>query len=502
MKTLISLFVFLLMMSSSMNAQYRIKGKMVAGGTDTDYFNKFSSVVNGNIFVGCTSSSNKSRTKSENSRGSLDYWVTKLSVNSNSTFTKAWDKTIGGNNGDNLRAVVATTDGGCLLAGSSSSGMSGDKTDTASPWGKDCWLVKLNKAGNIQWQKTIYNTEYGTISPNDMDGLTDGGFIMCSGTGLTKLDSLGNIVWFQPSPPGEKYYTVKHTFDGGFIIAGDSYAYLGKFATTLTKTDSYGVEQWSKDFNYDGDGDPEYFHLGESAIQTSDGGYAIYWVLGFNDHYSDNYLDYIELYKLDTAGNTIWYAKDEHTTAFNYAALAETTDGGFLLGSSWGGYSVRKLDKNGNMIWEEKTPRSDSLAYYYTYDELRSIVRISPQSYLLGGTAYNYLDDEYNNYLNDVYVVGITDTTGRNSMLSNFVDNNASKINSTDFKVYPNPAKDKLFIQSQKLATFILADASGKIFLTMNVNGNYTADVSQLSAGIYYLRNTNSNKSEKIIVVK
>ena len=501
MKTLISLFAFLLIMSSNINAQFRVKGKIVAGGSDTDYFNKFSAVVNGNVFVGCTSSSNKSRTKSENSRGSFDYWVTKLSVKGNSAFTKAWDKTIGGNKGDNLTAVVATTDGGCLLAGSSSSGISGDKTDTAGSYGSDCWLVKLDKTGNIQWQKTIYNIDYTTsVTPNDMDGSTDGGFILCSRTGLTKLDSLGNIVWFQPAPPNEVYLSVKHTMDGGFILASN-YAYFGNFATKLTKTDSYGIKQWSKDFSYDGSGDPEYFHAGASAIQTSDGGYAIYWVLGNSDHYSNYYLDYIELYRLDATGNTIWYAKDEHTSAFNYVGLAETIDGGFLLGVSWGGYGVRKLDKNGNMLWEASTPKSDSSAYY-TFDELRSIVRISPQSYLLGGTAYNYAD-EYVTYVNDVYVVGITDTTGRNFVPSNFVDNNlASKTNPTDFKVYPNPVKDKLFIQSQKLATFILADASGKIFLTINVNGNYTADVSQLSAGIYYLRNTNSKKSLKIIVVK
>ncbi len=43
--------------------------------------------------------------------------------------SKIWDKTIGGNDYDFATAIVATTDGGFVLVGPSSSGISGDKTE-------------------------------------------------------------------------------------------------------------------------------------------------------------------------------------------------------------------------------------------------------------------------------------------------------------------------------------------------------------------------------------
>src|SRR4051812_7592406 len=102
MKTLLSLLVFLFILSTNINAQFITRGKLVAGGTSSDNLVKVSDPVGGNIFIGVNSNSNKSKTKSENSKGSFDYWVTKLSVNNNGTFKKVWDKTIGGDNYDQL----------------------------------------------------------------------------------------------------------------------------------------------------------------------------------------------------------------------------------------------------------------------------------------------------------------------------------------------------------------------------------------------------------------
>ncbi|MFO0485605.1 MAG: T9SS C-terminal target domain-containing protein, partial [Sphingobacteriia bacterium] len=44
--------------------------------------------------------------KSENSRGSYDYWVVKLDANGN----KQWDKTLGGSGGDQLFSLQQTAD--------------------------------------------------------------------------------------------------------------------------------------------------------------------------------------------------------------------------------------------------------------------------------------------------------------------------------------------------------------------------------------------------------
>jgi type IX secretion system substrate protein len=100
-----------------------------------------------------------------------------------------------------------------------------------------------------------------------------------------------------------------------------------------------------------------------------------------------------------------------------------------------------------------------------------------------------------------IYIVAITDTTNRNSITPGFADNdNSSHINSTDFKVYPNPAKDKLFIQSAKQATFVLADANGKKYFTTIVNGRAEINISTFPAGVYFLKNVGNSKTEKIVI--
>ncbi len=70
-----------------------------------------------------------------------------------------WQNTIGGNFYDELFSVIQTTDGGYLLGGHSSSGISGDKTE-ASQGEYDYLVVKLDGSGNILWQNTIKKSGY------------------------------------------------------------------------------------------------------------------------------------------------------------------------------------------------------------------------------------------------------------------------------------------------------------------------------------------------------
>ena len=53
---------------------------------------------------------------------------------------KVWDKTYGGSDSDRAYAVVATSDGGYLLAGYTKSKGAGDY---------DMWVVKIDKDGNL-----------------------------------------------------------------------------------------------------------------------------------------------------------------------------------------------------------------------------------------------------------------------------------------------------------------------------------------------------------------
>ena len=88
--------------------------------------------------------------KTSNGFGGWDYWVVKVDGAGN----KAWDRAFGGESDDFLRSVVATSDGGYLLAGYSYSGAGGNMS-TNSFGGYDYWVVKVDWAGNKEWDRAF-----------------------------------------------------------------------------------------------------------------------------------------------------------------------------------------------------------------------------------------------------------------------------------------------------------------------------------------------------------
>ena len=70
------------------------------------------------------------------------------------------------------------------------------------------------------------------------------------------------------------------------------------------------------------------------------------------------------------------------------------------------------------------------------------------------------------------------------------------------FRVYPNPAKDILFVQTNGNASFSLLNQSGKILVITNINGKGSINISSVAAGLYYLRNNSSGAVQKVIIAR
>jgi Leucine-rich repeat (LRR) protein len=68
------------------------------------------------------------------------------------------------------------------------------------------------------------------------------------------------------------------------------------------------------------------------------------------------------------------------------------------------------------------------------------------------------------------------------------------------FRVYPNPAKGIIHVETNGSATFSLINQSGKILFTTNINGKGIINVSGVAAGLYYLKNNSTGKIEKVII--
>ena len=68
-----------------------------------------------------------------------------------------WDKTIGGNQGDTPKDITIINGNKILISGSSSSGISGDKNEACRA-NLDYWVYCIDTNANYIWQKTIGGT--------------------------------------------------------------------------------------------------------------------------------------------------------------------------------------------------------------------------------------------------------------------------------------------------------------------------------------------------------
>lgn len=107
--------------------------------------------------------------------GYEDYWVVKVDTNG----IPLWDRSFGGSDSDYLYALLPTSDGGYLAGGFSYSPASGNKTGTNyGPNSlEDYWIVKMDANGNKQWDQVFGGTDWDDLY--NMLATSDGGFMLC-----------------------------------------------------------------------------------------------------------------------------------------------------------------------------------------------------------------------------------------------------------------------------------------------------------------------------------
>lgn len=105
----------------------------------------------GNVLIAIGSDSDISGTKTQNSFGSYDAWLVKL----NSNLEIIGDYTFGGSDIDNLNSIIVNDNGQLVLACSSASDVSGNKSIPLKGI-SDCWFIGLNATTmEIEWEKVI-----------------------------------------------------------------------------------------------------------------------------------------------------------------------------------------------------------------------------------------------------------------------------------------------------------------------------------------------------------
>ncbi|TYB71769.1 hypothetical protein ES677_10470 [Bizionia gelidisalsuginis] len=150
-----------------LNASGVVEWRKYYGGffTDTPY-GVVQTDDNGFILVG---SSDSADTDISNNIGDYDFWVVKISE----TGVLEWEKSYGGTEIDEARAIVKTPDGNYVIAGDTRS----FNTDVSSNNGlADLWLIKITPNGNLLWENTLGGGSFDVA--RDIKNTEDGGFLL------------------------------------------------------------------------------------------------------------------------------------------------------------------------------------------------------------------------------------------------------------------------------------------------------------------------------------
>lgn len=141
----------------------------VLGGSEFDEFSDMVATPDGGVLVVGFSSSNDGDI-SHNieplfSHTGGNAWMVKLDA----TGEIEWQQIHGGTHSDGYQRLVATPDGGYLLAGNSQS----NDLDVSENYGNwDTWIVKTDAQGEIEWQRNLGGSELDL--PEDMLVTSDG----------------------------------------------------------------------------------------------------------------------------------------------------------------------------------------------------------------------------------------------------------------------------------------------------------------------------------------
>jgi hypothetical protein len=368
----------------------------------------------GGFLIVGTSESDISCEKSQSEYGYSDFWI----VKTDSAGNKLWDKRHGGSNGtDWAFSAFETSDGGFIVGGVSDSQLSGNVTDSIHGI-KDAWVIKINSSGIKQWDNM-----YGAVNQEylyDLIGTSDDGYIFTA--------------WLSGNG----------TYPNGDVSQNGH----GNDDAWVVKCDSAGMIIW--DIVVGGD-DTEIFQ----KLFFSYSGYLL--ALGALDSLSDgwNVCDTLVRGKFDcyisiidtSTGMTLCdkrFGGNQTDEIFN---ITETSDGGYIIAAnSKSGISYEKTESNRGLLdyWIVKMDSALNIQWDKTFggsndDRLAGVVEVTPGSYIAYGSSKSPISGDKEvplwggsvpAWMEDIWVIKFHEdsTTGIN-------ENSAGAA----FSVYPNP---------------------------------------------------------------
>ncbi|MCB0464665.1 MAG: T9SS type A sorting domain-containing protein [Aequorivita sp.] len=510
MKKTITILALLLITISLYAQDPNILWQRTIGGNLEEYFYDLKQTPDGGYILGGASGSDISGDKTDASNGFFDIWIVKTDVDGNIE----WQNSIGGNDSDEINALELTSDGGYIIAGFSSSNISGDKSEDSKGL-IDYWIVKLDAFGNVEWDKTIGGAD---IDWDTNIIVSAEGYYICGDSWsnisgdkaenaigeddywFLKLDLSGNIVW-QKTIGGSShdvFTTMTSTSEGDIILGGSSDSNIsgdktenskGGYDFWIVKLDSSGDIVWDKTIGGSGT------DVLNSIVQTLDNGFLLSGrsssdISGDKTENSEGESDFW-IVKLASNGTIEWQNTIGGNDIDQAYSANQTSDGGYIIGGfSRSAISGDKTENGqGNFdCWLVKINNVGIIEWQNTIggseiDGITSVIQSSDGNYILGGNSQSDISgdkSENSRGGQDYWIIKHAHTLG-------LEENSYTEA----ITLYPNPAKNTLHLNTQDktIDQVNIYTMTGSKVLQLDVNTvSPTVDVSSLASGVYYVQ--------------
>jgi hypothetical protein len=445
--------------------------------------------------------------------GDSDGWLFKISA----TGVLEWQRCVGGSGSDDLDIAEQTHDGGYIAVGSAGSA-DGDVIRGIDTGGT--WVVRMDSVRNIIWQRHIGSV--GSHQHYYLKQTSDEGYLLAynssvlgGGGCIAKLDSVGNVTAEKCYGQGTRFdYSAllfKETLDSGVIMA---------LTDSLVKFDAYGNFEWERRKL------PLPFADKQSVRLTDildNGGFTVAgydssvasgdaWVARLDDHWDIKWEKLMGGSNRDGASMMQRTADDGYMmVGYSYSNDGDVTGhhGNNTTSDIWvvklspdlsancfAYFSIYPDSTHPGVYYGFNQSQGSSLSYLWHFgDGDSSTLRYPSHTYSTPGQYYVCLtiDDGagcVNTYCDSSYLVFKMEG-GLMSQL-NILDPDApsaiGKV-SKDFSlsVYPNPASDRLFIETNDEIphrVYIYSTLGLLVKLTILLPGR-SIDISALTTGAY-----------------
>ncbi|MBP9881009.1 MAG: T9SS type A sorting domain-containing protein [Chitinophagales bacterium] len=336
--------------------------------------------------------------------GQYDFWLLKI----DSFGEKIWERSYGGSEYDQCYDILSTQDGGFIMCGTSRS-EDGDVTENYG--NNDVWIMKINNAGEIEWQKNYGGENFDKAQK--IIEISDGYIFVGSTSSQTgdvtglhgdetdmwvvKISTEGELIWQKTIGTfgDDSGYSIIELFNGMYLAIGtfNGDVGIGKINSEgdLVSQFSYGgsdgeygysiVELLSNKIlvsgtTFSNDGDIVGFHGGQDA-----------WV-----------------FTIDSVGTLIWskcYGGSDFETAhkikksitgnYIFSGIAESENGDLTENNGSEDIWIVELDTMGNIISQNTYGGSD-------YDEAFSFLELPDSSLVIPGNSRSDDFDVIDNY--------------------------------------------------------------------------------------------------------